>query len=201
MRIKEIKVYPFDELSEDAQEKAHNEFLSEGSYFWGDDNQKTLDAFCDVFPITAKDWEYGHRNYINGNMPTADIDTEKAYYDFTDIRLLKYIVNNYWHYLYKRKFIGCLKSKEKFTPVYSHCQWENCCVLTGYGIDDDILQPIYDFLKKPDKTSTFEDILQDCLESWIIACQRDYEYSCSREYFIEHIAANEYEFTEDGKLA
>ena len=203
MRVKVTKteVYSFDELSEKAKENAHNEFLNEEHYFWGDDNQKTLDAFCAVFPITAKDWEYGYRNYISGSMPTADSDTEKAYYDFTGIRLLKYIVNNYWHYLFKRKFIGSLKNKEKFTPIYSRCQCESCCVLTGYCIDDAILQPIYDFLKKPDKTSTFEDILKDCLESWIIACNKDYEDSCSQEYFTEHAEANNYEFTEDGKLA
>lgn len=202
MRIKETKVYPYSELSKTAKERAHGDFITSGFvYPWGDDNAETLKAFCDIFPIDVGDWEYGYRNYINSSMRTAYADTETAYYDFRGIRLLKWIVSNYWRYLFKRKYIGHLKGREKFTPVYSRCQWENSCVLTGYCIDDDILGPLYEFIRRPDKTSSFEDILKDCLESWIVACNKVYEYCYSEEYFAEHADANDFEFTVDGKLA
>lgn len=201
MRIIETKVYPFDELSENAKERAHSDFLSSGfEYFWANENEATLNAFCGIFPIKADEWEYGYRNYINSKMETGDADTETAYYELRGVRLLKWIVNNYWQYLYRRKYIGHLKNKEKFSPVYSRCQWEHSCVLTGYYIDEAILKPLYDFIERPDKTSSFEDILKDCLESWVVACNKDYEACCEEEYFAEHAEANSFEFTESGKL-
>lgn len=202
MRIMKTKVYPYGELTDDAKERTHADFLSSGlEYFWADENKAVLDAFCDIFPIKAEDWVYGCcQNYINSSMETADGDTESAYYDMQGVRLLKWIVNNYGQYLYKRKYIGHLKNREKFTPVYSRCQWENSCILTGYCIDDDILQPLYEFIKRPDKTSSFEDILKDCLGSWVIACHKDYEACCSEEYFAEHAEANSFEFTVSGEM-
>ena len=115
----------------------------------------------------------------------------------TGVRLLKYIINNYGSVLFKRKYLRHMKSGK---IVYSKIQTETCCVLTGYYMDDEILQPIYDFLKKPDKTSTFEDILNDCLHCWIGACNRNLEYQNSKEAIIETIEANEYEFDEGWNL-
>ena len=49
------------------------------------------------------------------------------------------------------------------------------------------------------------DILDDefrvsILEDYRIMLQKQYEYLCSEEAIIETIEANDYEFTEDGKL-
>jgi len=46
-----------------------------------------------------------------------------------------------------------------------------------------------------------EDFLKDLLEDYSIILQREYEYLTSEEAIIETIEANEYEFTEGGKLA
>jgi len=216
--IKKTKVYTFAELSDDAKENVFNEFReSIDDYFWHNDNAETLKAFEDIFPIKHSDYRYGCQNYINSSIEESAID---YYYsteilEFTGIRLYKYIVNNYSEYLfkpaYKKSFDGHKKhkrirnkiadhTKKKYCSYYSGISFDDSCVLTGYCIDDDILKPIYDFLKKPDKTSTLEDILKDCLEEWLSACNRDYEYQFSEEAIIETIDANDYEFTEDGKI-
>ena len=197
MKIKQIKIYTIDELSDEAKEKAHFDYLSSDiHYCWSENNKATLDAFCNIFPIKVTNWSYGDRNYINSTMETADSDTEKIYYDITGIRLLKYIVNNYWHDLFKPKYLGRIKGKLK----YSRCQFSRCCVLTGYCIDDDILQPIHDFLKRPDENMTFEDLLKECLECWVAACNDDYESCCSLDYFIDAAQANECEYDEYGNM-
>lgn len=74
------------------------------------------------------------------------------------------------------------------------------CPFTGFYMDDVLLQPIHDFIKKPLKYKhwTMEDLLQDCLNSWLIACDEDYEYCQSREYAIDCIQVNEYEFYVNG---
>jgi len=54
-------------------------------------------------------------------------------------------------------------------------------------------------LKKPDNR-TFYDLMKECLESWLIACNNDYEYCTSFEYFIEEAENNDYTYTIDGKM-
>lgn len=198
MRTIQVKLYRFEELDQEAQEKAVEDYLNEGDFYhWGDDDRETLKAFTDAFPVEVTDWEYGYHNYINYRL---GYPTHPDVWEFTGVRLLKYLINNHWRDLFKPKFIGHLKGREKFTPVYSKCQWDNCCVLTGYCVDDDTLQPLYDFLKKPDEHTTLEDLLYDCLQSWVYACRGEYEACQSFENVAEILSINEYWFTENGEF-
>lgn len=196
--MREIKAYNINELSEDAKQRAYEDWLHDFDYFWDDDNRATLQAFCELFPVKVTDWEYGYRNYIRFTLTTADTYTERCYYDFTGLRLLKYIVNNYWHNLFRPKYLGYVNGK----PRYSRCQREACCVLTGYCVDEDILAPLYDFLKdyRTFDSNTFEDLMKLCLENWIDACRKDYEACQEFDYFIDHAHINKYEYLEDGRM-
>ena len=93
-----------------------------------------------------------------------------------------------------------INGKYTYKHRYSKIIKDTCCVLTGYYIDDDILEPIYDFLKKPSKHVTFADLMRDCLQFWVIACNKDYEACTSMEYFAELCEANGYEFTGYGNV-
>jgi hypothetical protein len=55
------------------------------------------------------------------------------------------------------------------------------------GIDDEI-------------SESEEEFLRDLLEDYRIILQKEYDYNTSKEAIIETIEANEYEFTEDGKI-
>ena len=46
-----------------------------------------------------------------------------------------------------------------------------------------------------------DEFLKSLLEDYSIILQKEYEYQTSEEAIIESIKANDYEFTEDGKLA
>ncbi len=76
---------------------------------------------------------------------------------------------------------------------------DNSCVLTGVCYDQDILQPIYDFLKLPGKTTTFEDLIKDIENAISQTFRNNEEWVNSTEYITETIEANEYEFTKDGE--
>lgn len=195
MREISVMVYEFEELPEDVQDKVLDGFRDGDLYVWENENLETLKAFENIFPVKVKSWEYGGRNYINFNMERFDYDEEIL--EFTGVRLLKWIVNNYWDYLWKGKFICGDKYPKK---RYSKVMFDNCCVLTGYCMDNDILAPVYEFLKKPGDGVTLEGLMNDCLHEWVFACNRDTEYAYSDEGIKETVGINEYEFTVDGKV-
>lgn len=193
---KTYEVYSYDELDESAKETALAEFYSD-EYFWGDDNKSVLDRFEEIFPIEVKNWEYGDCGAFVSFEFSYNYSEVK---ELTGIRLLKYLVNNYYHALFTAKYISKYTNNHKHISRHSKCQVDNCCVLTGYYIDHAILDPIYKFLKNPDKNTTFYDLMNYCLQSWVSACQVDYEYQYSREGIEQTIEANEYLFTSNGKL-
>ena len=82
-----------------AKENAYNRWLAGYEYPWQSENMATLKAFEGIFNIRVCDWRY---------------DGCTCYYRFTSnyseeeeglcgVRLLKFIVNNYWHSLFKPK--------------------------------------------------------------------------------------------------
>ena len=73
------------------------------------------------------------------------------------------------------------------------------CPFTGVCFDEDFLDNIREFIKKPNN-QTFEDLINDSVYNCINSGCKDYEYQCSREAIEETISLNEYEFTEDGKM-
>lgn len=189
---KEFKVYTFDELSPDAKDKAREHFTSD--FVFQHDWEKTLKKFCAIFPVDWKEYDYTCRQiYYNTRIPDEVVP-------MTGLRLAKYIHSHYYSDLFKPKYIEHLKNKVKFAPVYSKCQREASCVLTGCCYDEDILEPIYNFLKKPDANTNLEDLIKSCLYSWIKAMNDDYEYQISDEGVQGTCEANDYKFLENGKM-
>lgn len=184
-------VYKVDELSFTAKENAYRQWLK-GFEYDNSDNMATLRAFEDIFNVKVIDWRYGGGT---------------CYYRFTSrysgeeetlcgVRLLKYIVNNYWHRLFKPKtyWLGIGSNKRRKSRIFK----TDCCVLTGYCADLDILKPIYDFLKAPDKHTNLYDLMDECIGNFFRYCNDDMEFCCNEESFELACEANEYEFLSDG---
>ena len=214
MRTKTTTVYLFDELSDNAKSVAVNEYINRGyKYPFAYENSATLEMFCKTFNISCRDYEYGYRNYINGYLGKIE-DNVLA---LSGVRAVTYFINNYSDVLFEPKIKGYLKTKDKSvfhkrvkstkTANGYHNRYvsaiDTCtdCNLTGYCMDMDILNPIYQHIAKPCPSTTIEDILNDCLQSWLLACKNDYEDSMSFEAISDTLIANDYEFTEDGKFA
>jgi hypothetical protein len=196
MRTITREVFTVKELLESAKEKAHYNYCSNDSYAWAGENEAVLKEFTKIFPVSITKWEYGYQNFICFRF-TDDEDIE----NLSGIRLLKYLYNNYYSRLFKGKYFyksNYANGQHKYR--HSRIIMDNCCVLTGYCIDDDILEPIYKFLKNPCKHITFNDLLDDCLQSWVIACSKDYEAYYDIEHFEEIAKINNWEFYEDGTM-
>lgn len=196
MREMSINVYKASELEEKALEKAYYDWLDTGiAYSWTEDNKNTLDEFEKLFPVKIKKWEYDTTSgHVSFEFTESD-DIE----ELTGQRLATYIWNNYRYGLFTPKIYWSNKLGS-FKKRTSKIKLQTDCVLTGYCIDDDILDPVYKFLKKPCEHTNFYDLMRDCFQSWVNACSNDFEACTSQEYFIEHSDENGYEYDEHGRM-
>lgn len=200
MKTIEVTLYEYEELSERAQERALTDYMSHGNDFDMREPTNTLNKFESIFPIKIRDWEFGGGQSAISFRFTGSEDIE----NLTGWRLATYIWNNYRDYIYSHKYYstrGCwIDGKYHYKSRRSNiiiCSED--CPLTGTCYDNDILDPIWKFLKKPDETTTFESLLDDCLQSWLNECEKEDEYRSSKEAFAETCEANEWLFTKEGK--
>lgn len=184
-------LYRITELSEEAKEKAHGEWLCNRYFYgWTYENRQTLDAFCERFGIVCRNWRYDACNYSYDYRSRQEdcIDSLSGW------RLVAYLMNNHWNDLYTRKYFwNGRKGRESRIFV------DTCCPLTGYCIDNDILDPIYRFLKSPTENVTFDNLMDECLDSFFRACRDDMESTQTLEYFTEESNTNGWEYLSDGK--
>lgn len=207
MKTIEIQLYKFNELSEEAKNTAISNFdASDDVYFAYDEIKDSVTAMADLlglkFGREYTDLRYGH--------------LEDSILNLSGARLYTYLVNNYYSSLFKPKYIKtidrhvswkqfiCKQAKGHVTPEYTQIYSKNFkdsdCVLTGACFDNDVLQPVYEFLKKP-TNSTFEDLIKD-IENAIYKLYRDTgDYYNSREYIVETLESNDCcDFTSNGKM-
>lgn len=198
MKTKTTNLYAFTELSPAAQAVAianEREYRAQAGDSWAHENKESLNAFCDAFPVRAKSWSYSACSHDI----TALFTGEKSAGDLSGVRLLAYLQNNYGHLLSApvifRKGYGPGKkrlSKAVFTA--------SSCPFTGYCADEDLLQPIREFIQKPD-ARTFRELLYDCLESWAQAREDDCAYQESESTARENLESNPDEiFLESGEI-
>lgn len=183
MKTIELQVFQIKELSKEAQERAHENYLSDkNEYFWMDEYLDSLKKGIEHFGFSLDnysiDWECPARTYIKISGPSEEVE------ELSGVRLFKYLQNNHMKTFckYSKKYVSVLAGD---------------CPFTGYCGDEDFLSPVRGFMRKPNGT-TFKELVLECSDSLFSAASKDCEYQNSFEYFIEHAEANEYEFLIDG---
>lgn len=66
METVQIDIFAFDELSEDAKEKAREWWRSGMDFAWSEESRASVEAFCDHFGVRLIDWSvqpYGQVDY------------------------------------------------------------------------------------------------------------------------------------------
>jgi len=188
MRVIEIKAYTFEELSEDAQKKAYQNFLNqEREYFWMEDNLESLRQGLKHFGFELTDWRIDYYNATHAYLK-IEYNNSYGYVDEEDeiqgVRLWKYLQS---YLTYRCKY------DKKFKPLL-----DGNGPFTGYCMDENFLDPIREFIKKPDNR-TFKELMKDCAHEVMKGIEQDYEYQNSFEFFKSEAEGNELEFTEDGE--
>lgn len=195
MKTHTITTYDFDELSEDAKEKAVEHFQSlDGIYVWGEDNVESLKGFAR--------WINGKHDYsislwgdswakvkVEGDYEIEISENEFEMLDCADMR--------------GEDLLNFLKEKHYFQNKYSDGWFtleNSSCPFTGYCGDEDLLDPMREYIKNPDSETTLQELVNKCCERWVKSYVQDWEFAYSEEGIIELIEANEYQFTENGEL-
>lgn len=210
MKTVRIKIYKFNELTESAKstvierERENLDF----DYIYAE-AYNTVKEFNRIFNVKE-----GSRSWLNFSLSHIDDDI----LSLSGLRLHKYLINNFWDGLYKRKFYNSFGDnkvikhpcvKNNFYDVtkgarvsssnfyYSRIQFENSCVLTGVCYDDDILKPIYDFLSRPDSRD-FAQLINECFQSLENSIENEKDYLQSDKNLIKQIEEADRDYTKDG---
>jgi len=202
MKTIELKLYKFDELSDEAKEKAISEYRENNvEYFWVEEWKDSLRKFTDYFGIET-DWSVGTSSCSYCDMSRNNFDGEIL--ELSGIRLRTYLLNNYYDIFYERKSYGQYKKRENGKwkyDRYSKIQYiETSCPFTGYCGDEDVISPMRNFIEKPSDNITFQELIGDCLTSWKDGLLADMEYQDSEEFAKEELDQRDYDFTEDGEI-
>jgi hypothetical protein len=198
--IKEVNVYTFEELSEEAKNNVR-EWIFQDGYFWADEAYNSAKKFGEEFNV--KVYEGNFNPYASINYSIGQIDDHIL--NLSGTRLRTYLINNHYNVFFERKPQGeYIYNRETKRGAYkrrSQVIWqETSCPFIGFCMDEDILQPMRKFIASPNKNTTFEDLISECMDAWIKSANNDCEGQESEEYLAEHCEANGYEFTENGKI-
>ena len=218
MREITIKLYTFDELSDEAKKRAHETFLSTGDY-WGasGDATATIKKVEELFGIKLSDWEIG--SYCP-HYPTVTFENSRWCNDALDLkgnRARAYLWNNFGKVLltgrYYSKWHG---TKYEHSRFFFDRVYDGTCPLTGVCFDCDALDPMAYFCfgvvwngekrvpsgrsLRADNEVTVKSVIQDCVYSLFKALNADCEASESMDYFAELCEVNGWTFEEDGTV-
>ena len=197
MRIKETKVYPFGELSDEAKETALEKLSDINTvYDWWDsvyDDAKEIgklmgididniyfSGFSSQGDGACFEGSYEYRkNSVKAVMEYAPKD-EELHQIVKDLQTMQ------------RKYFYQLFANIKHSGHYQH----KYCTVIDVGHND-----CYSYRLPAEADDDLPELLRDFMD-WIYSqLRKNYEYLSSEKAIIEAIEVNEYEFTEDGKLA
>lgn len=198
METRTYNVYKFEELSKEAQEKAHEEYLQCVGYHWNDEALGTLQAFAKKFDITIKDYSIDTYNvYVSWSFDFSDEEKEER----KAIKLYKYLQNNIIDTIEKGKFysVGKYGKDGKYSYKSRNSKILKEWDLTGYCIDYDILEPLKKFMSHIENIN-LETLIDRCIKSWGEAVKSDMQEQESFEHYKEICQINDYYFTIDGKI-
>ena len=213
-----IKLYTFDELSDEAKKRAHETFLSTGDY-WGasGDATATIKKVEELFGIKLSDWEI---DSYNPRYPVVTFQDSRWHDEALDLkgnRARAYLWNNFGKVLltgrYYSKWHG---TKYAHSRLFFDRVYDGTCPLTGVCFDCDALDPMAYFCfgvvwngekrvpsgrsLRADNAVTVKSVIQDCVYSMFKAFNEDCEASESMDYFAELCEVNGWTFEEDGTM-
>lgn len=210
MKEVKVKLYTFDELSEDAKhnvcERERNNYQSfcyESKEYDAGERVDTLDKFCKVFGI-----EYSiNEKYCGYSIDWyfEDDDLEERADEICGKYLLRFLDKVYYD-IRSRKYYstpGYYDENKKYKYKFRHSRiiWvEQECPFTGVCYDCDILDKIFDWYKHPDWKVSLRSLIDDCFSHYLKLWADEDEYRMSDDYIGEMISLNceDKLFYEDG---
>lgn len=174
MRIKETKVYPFDELPDDTKEKA-------------------VANLCDI-NVFHDWWEFTFEDAAQVKLKLTEFDIDRGSYCRGEF--IEYAKDTANAIIYAHG--ACCPTHEtatEFIEDSAKLYMEYPVKLDDDGDDENETD------RTREQGDLNDEFLHDILEDYRIILQKEYEHLSSEDAIIETIEANKYEFTADGELA
>lgn len=214
MRKIEFDVYKFEELSDEAKknavEKMREELAELNSDSINGDYRRTLREFEKRFGLYRVEIdESGYSIQWSGLYADEFVFSydekkdEPIYLRKLHGKLLwRYLQNNIfplvdhkkyylWNYHTKDHKIKTRTSRITYSGDASYG-------LTGCWCDEPLIKPFTEWIKHPDDTTTYEDLVKAACDGFSKQWMKDVEYGFSDEYVTEELSERDLEFCEDG---
>jgi len=167
-----LKVYKFDELSEDIQQKVYNNALEH------DFNEDILFLLNNEMKGVLKDFCYRYGIEIQYNIEENDMD---------------------YFFIYPNKYFNPFDSGQKVYDFIKKQLDEVKEYITDWS-DNNITEPLKRYIEKYDEHRTFESLMKSCLTIFFSNWQKSLRYYNSFEHFKKDAISNELYYFENGKL-
>lgn len=194
MRTVEIKIYEFNELSEKTKKRALEKYNNPEPEvgIW-----KIIKEFEKHFylKVESSDLErYFRIHFYN--------DDDECISSMEGERLYKYIQNNFHNTLYERKTYRIARwIRRKWRKRMSKISYQETeCPFTGLWLDEFLLDPIREFMRKIEYGITWEELVERCVSNLVENYKKYIEYLESEENFKADCECNDWEFFEDGTM-
>lgn len=209
MRIQEVKIYTFDELSEEAQRKAIERAQeSAGEVYEPDYVYEDFDMIASILGVELETkavklygggtrqepviyysgfWSQGDGASFEGSYAYAK-GSKKAIRDHAPQDTELHRIADELAEIQRRHFYGVTAN----VTVSGHYVHSGCMRIGVEFARDEYSQETDDAVTQ---------LLRDLADWLYIRLRDEYEYQTSEESARENILANEYEFTEDGEIA
>ena len=174
MKTIEVKLYKFSELSEDAQQKA-------------------IEKLCDI-NVDYDWWESAYEDAENIGLKITGFDIGRGRNATGEFIFGAYEVANK---ILKEHGKTCETHK---TASQFIKDWDLLVEKYSDGINKNRVSEDNEYEFDGEADDLEHEFLNSLLEDYAMMLEKDYEYQTSKEAIIETIEANEYDFTEDGKL-
>lgn len=215
MKNLNIKLYSFEELSEDSQKsyvsKNFEKITDDALYGVNYDREETLEAFKKLFDIESLryevnsfSWAYNFKlnEYACGlRIMDGFLDCREPE-DITGKYLRRFINKIYDKIISPSYYYKSLKKSRKSAVIFHRGD----APLTGICFDEDIISPIWEIYNKPiPKDYSLNNLIDDCLDNFFRSWRKDFEYYEDTqnliEFMKESLEPDEEKFLADGTPA
>lgn len=172
MRTVETSVYKFEELSDAAKSEAIENYRTTNEDLgrhWQDENFESIKAVLDFFDVEITNYSIDYSSAAGSYVSwSLNLDYDEEIKNLSGARLFKYIQNNY---------IGRVPGA--YGHIFDGKPDEGRCIFTGYCADHSVIEPVINFLERPTKNISFEDLIDDIIYAGLKYMEQDYEAQMS----------------------
>lgn len=170
-------LYQFDELSDDAKERARIWYTGDGeAWAWQSEWWNSAQAFAAIAPIDIREADY-YRRHVNIRWTGDD-----AVAELSGVRAWKWLQNNDW-------FAWAARNKA------------GECTMTGYCGDCPFGDAIDGYARTPAAVPELKQVFYEAAQAWVNEAANDCEYAYSNESVDEMLSANKYWFDNEGNIS